>query len=80
MDLVKAVQIMGRKIESLPQIFLSEFNETKYTYTLANMKSGEFLPERLKRYRSPVILPQYLTAIGDKFEAVLAIDVAMSIF
>jgi hypothetical protein len=46
-ELVKAVQIMGRKIESLPQIFLSEFNESKYSYTLANMASGEFLPERL---------------------------------
>jgi hypothetical protein len=59
---------------------LSEFNETKYSYTLANMSNNEFLPERLKRYRSPVILSHYLTSISDKFEAVLAIDVAMSIF
>jgi len=79
LDLVKAVQVMGRQIQALPQIFLTEFTESKYTYNLQNLANKDFQKQRLRRYRSPILLP-IVTTIYDKFESVLAVDVAMAIF
>jgi hypothetical protein len=39
------------------------------------LANKDFQKQRLRRYRSPVLLP-----INDKFESVLAVDVAMAIF
>jgi len=45
---------------------------------LSNLSNKDFLQQRLRRYRSPVLLP-ILTSSIDKFEGVLAIDVTMAL-
>jgi hypothetical protein len=77
-DLTKAIAAQGQRITQLPQIFFAEFNEAKYHYTFAQVtNSTSFQQQRLRRYRSPYVLDAQV--LPDKFESVLAIDVAMAV-
>jgi len=50
-----------------------EFEENSHSYTLKSVSSATFQPERLRRYRSPIVL-NTLIQTADKFEAILAVD------
>lgn len=48
-------------------------------YDLENCSKGEFEVERLRRYRSPFVLSNVVTGIKDKFESILAVDIAIAL-
>jgi hypothetical protein len=70
---------LGRQFDVLPQINLSDFKDTNFLYSLENCTIGDFDFERLRRYRSPFLLNNIVTGIKDKFESILAVDIAMAL-
>mmetsp|Transcript_28620 Transcript_28620/g.35451 ORF Transcript_28620/g.35451 Transcript_28620/m.35451 type:complete len:101 (-) Transcript_28620:1386-1688(-) len=50
-----------------------------YTYSLQAQAQPDFQKERMKRYRSPFILNGLITSINDKYQAVLATDIALAL-
>jgi len=77
-ELVKQINASGRQFDYLPQVNLSEFKDTAYLYSLENCAKAEFCRERMRRYRSPFVLNTALP-IKDKYESILAVDVAMAL-
>jgi hypothetical protein len=73
------VQALGRQIIQLPEIFLAEYKEASYGYSLQTCALSEFQRTRLRRYRSPFVLNSIVTSIPDKFQQILAIDVAFAL-
>ena len=70
---------IGKQIESLPQVYLAEFKDAQYQYTLQNAAQTDFQKQRLRRYRSPFVLGGLVQGIPDKFEAILAVDIAFAL-
>lgn len=59
-------------------ILFREFEERNHFYTLKSLSSQNFQIERIRRYKSPVVL-SFSLQIAEKFEAILAVDQAMAI-
>ena len=78
-DVVNQIAGLGRQIDQLPQVYLAEFNHGPYLYSLETQAQAEFQRERLRRYRSPFILNGLITGITDKYQAVLATDIALAL-
>lgn len=66
-DIVGQIAGLGRQIDQLPQVYLAEFNNAPYVYSLETQAQGEFQRERMRRYRSPFILNGLITGITDKY-------------
>ena len=60
-------------------MYLAEFSNGPYLYSLETSADPEFQRERLRRYRSPFILNGLITGITDKYQAVLATDIALAL-
>ena len=58
---------------------MSEFKDSQFLYSLENCTRPDFRTERMRRYRSPFILTNIVTSIKDKYEAILAIDIALAL-
>ena len=78
-ETVNKVANLGRQIDSLPQVYLAEFNQAPYVYSLQAQAQPDFTKERMRRYRSPFILNGLITGISDKYQAVLATDIALAL-
>ena len=78
-DVAAQIGGLGRQIESLPQVYLAEFNHGPYAYSLHTQAPPDFQKERMRRYRSPFVLNGMVTGIPDKFQSVLAIDIAFAL-
>jgi hypothetical protein len=77
-ELSKQVTAVGRQFDFLPQVNLSEFKDAQLLYSLENCSKVEFRAERMRRYRSPFLL-SIPTLIKDKYDAILAADVAFAL-
>ena len=66
---------------TLTPVFVTEFKDTTFQHTLANVANPEFNWQRMRRYVSPFFLNGILQmgAFDDKFEAILAVDTAMAV-
>ena len=69
----------GKQMESLPQVYLSEFKVEHYQYNLNNCANYMFQKKRLEKYRSPFVLDGVVNGIKDKFQATLAVEVAFAL-
>jgi hypothetical protein len=72
-DLMKSLSGLQKTITYLPIILFREFEENNHLYTLKSASGATFQPERLRRYRSPIVLNSIIQT-ADKFEAILAVD------
>ena len=71
-EIVNQIAGLGREIDTLPQVYLAEFNHAPYSYSLTTQAPPEFQKERMRRYRSPFVLNGMITGITDKFQAALS--------
>ena len=78
-EIVSQITALGRQIDMLPQVYLAEFNHGLYLYSLPTQASTDFQKERMRRYRSPFILNGLITGIQDKYQAILATDIALAL-
>ena len=78
-DIVVQISNIGRQIDQLPQVYLAEFSHAQYVYSLETCAWPEFQKERMRRYRSPFVLNGLISGISDKFQAILAVDVAFAL-
>lgn len=78
-EIATHVRRLEKQIDNLPQVFLAEFKSKAFDYTLQTSAFPEFQRERMRRYRSPFILNNMVTSIGDKYQAILAIDIAYAL-
>jgi len=78
-DITNGVQNIGKQYEGLPQVYLAEFKDGQFQYNLGNMSDYRFQKTRLQRYRSPFVIDGVVTSIKDKYQAMLAVEVAFAL-
>ena len=78
-DITHGVQNIGKQMEGLPQVYLAEFRDTQFRYNIHNLAMYSFQPRRLMRYRSPFVVDGIISSIRDKYQAILAVEIAMAL-
>ena len=78
-DITHGVQNIGKQMEGLPFVYLTEFKDHQFRYNLLNLADYGFQTKRMMRYRSPFVVDGVISSIRDKYQAILAVEIAMAL-